>query len=96
MSLSDMRVYGGSRALTPQELGAVFANMASDEQAEFWNGVADATKAWPDNHGYSYGEAQWCALRRDMLKPENKEGLAAAQSWCAWMLLHAWRTVEPW
>jgi len=70
--------------------------MGSDEQAEFWDGVAASTQGWPDGAGYGYGERQWCALRDEMLKSEHAEGLAALQSISAWMLLHAWKTVDPW
>lgn len=29
-----------SESMTPEEIGAVFAEMSSDKQARFWNGVA--------------------------------------------------------
>ena len=76
--------------MTPEELGALFAGMGSEEQARFFNGIAASTKTWPHGKGYSYGELQWCYLRDDMMKPENAEGRAVWQSISAFALLHSW------
>ena len=90
VSLSEMQVIGGARHLTAEELGRVFASMNTEEQAQFFNGVAKGVAEWPNNRGYSDGEMQWCYWRDEMLKPENSAGLAVIQSMCAFILLHAW------
>lgn len=82
------------KVITPADLGHLFAGLDTEEQAQFWDGVAAATKQWPDGRGYSYGEMQWCYLRNTLLEPEHSEGFAALQSLSAWVLLHAWN--EHW
>lgn len=93
MALKDFEVFGGGKRLTPEELGLVFAHMASDEQAQFWNGVAEGAAEYA---GPMQVDIQWLSVRDELLKPDNADGLAALQGLCAWMLLHAWQTVEPW
>jgi len=80
-----------SEELTPEELGTIFADMPSDEQARFFNGVATATAQWPQGRGYGYGEMQWCRLFDEMRRePSEREGLAVIQSMSTFALLHAW------
>ena len=85
---------GKGCVLTPSDIGRVFAGLDTEEQAQFWDGVAAATQQWPDNRGYSCGEVQWCYLRDSLLEPQHSEGFAALQSLSAWVLLHAWNELD--
>lgn len=62
--------------ITPEMMAEAFWNLGSDGQADFFNHLHDVIE---DNHksntsAYSHGEMQWCWLRRDLDKPENKRG----------------------
>ena len=56
--------------IDPFELGKIFADMYDDEQAEFFNGVATATKDWPKDASF-----QWQSLRNKL--DGSLEGLKA-------------------
>ena len=45
------------------DLGQEFANMFDDEQAQFFNGIASATKDWPKDACF-----QWHAMRFELDK----------------------------
>lgn len=64
--------------ITPAMMAECFWQMGSDKQAEFFNHLHDVIQ---EDHktnpsAYSHGELQWCALRLDLDKPENKRGKA--------------------
>lgn len=47
--------------INPSHLGMVFAGMGSDQQADFWLGVAAATSSWEKDAGF-----QWAMMVEDL------------------------------
>lgn len=62
--------------ITPEMMAQAFWSLGSDGQAAFFNALHDVIeedhKANPS--AYSLGEAQWCWLRNDLDRPENRRG----------------------
>lgn len=67
--------------VTPAMAAKAFAEMGSDEQAEFFEELAKETASWGElegragltNRAMPYGEWQWCSLWEELQKrPEAK------------------------
>lgn len=49
--------------LTPEELGKIFAEMPSDQQARVFNALAETAATWPRN-----SQVQWVYVSEEMTR----------------------------